>query len=175
MWKHLGLEAGRRLEPRGDVARDGEEARGLAERDAVEVLHLPTQRALLRRVAELPERRPVQLVRLAELVDEPHALLGVAHEIGRELRRHHHVDSPAVRLVEVEQPPQERLREDARAGIPLERNGDEICLVIPGAELLDELIREDLDAPVRERHLRPADGDSHGQVRIRRATNVAPW
>ena len=135
MGKHLGLEAGRRLEPRRDVARDREEARGLAERDAVEVLHLPSQRALLGRVAELAERRAVQLVRLPELVDEPHALLGVAYEVGRELRRHDDVDSPAVRLVEVEQPPEERLREDARAGIPLERNGDEIGLVLPGAEL----------------------------------------
>ena len=122
-----------------------------------------------------PERRAVELVRLPELVDEPHALLAVTHEVGRELRRDDDVDRPAVHLVEVEEPPQERLREDARAGIPLERHGDEIRLVPSGAELLDELIREDLDAAVRERHLRPADGDPHGQVRSRRATNVAPW
>ena len=175
MWEHLRGEPGRRLEPRRDVARRGEETGRLAERDAVEVLHLAAERALLGRVVELAQRRAVELVRLPELVHEPDALVRMPHEVRRELRRHDEVDLPAVRLVEVEHPPEEGLGQDARARVPLERHRDEVGLVPPCAELLDEPVREDLGAASFERHLRPAHGDPHRRPRTRRATKLAPW
>ena len=45
--EHLGHETRATLEPVGDVARGREEPRGLAERDAVERLHLPPRRPVL--------------------------------------------------------------------------------------------------------------------------------
>ena len=166
MWEHLGVEAGRRLDTVGDVLRDREEPGRLAERDAVERLHLPAGRPLLGRVAELPEVGSVELVRLAELVDEPDALLGVANEVRGELRADHEVDPLPVRLLEVEHPPEERLREDACTRVPLERDGDDVGVMPSTPELVDEPVREDLGAAVRERHLRAADGDSHCVLRV---------
>ena len=132
-----------------------EEPRRLAERDPVELLHLPAERAVLGRLAELAELGAVELVRLPELVHEPDALVRVADDVRRELRRDDEVDPPAVGLVEVEQPPEERLREHARARVPLERDRDEVGLVAARAQLVDELVGEDLGAAARERHLRP--------------------
>ena len=149
--------------------------RRLAEGDPIEIVNLPPQRPILGRVAELTERRSIELVRLAELVHEPDALVRMADEIRRELRGDHHVDPAAVDLVEVDHPPEERLGENASARIPLERNGDDVCLVTASAKLVDERVREDLGAAARERHLRPADGDPHPGPRTRRATMLAPW
>ena len=162
MRQHLGREPGRALETAGDVRRCREEPRRLAERDAVESLHLPPQRALLRAGAELAELRPVELVGLTELVHEPDPLVAVTDDVRRELRRDDEVDRPAVRLVEVEHAPEECLGEHARPGIPLERDGDEVGVVPAGAELLDELVREDLGAAASEGHLGPEDRDPHG-------------
>ena len=81
--------------------------------------------------------------------------------VGGELRRDHEVDRLPVRLGQVDQAPEERLIEDARARIPLERDGDELDLVLAHAELVDELVGEDLGAPAHEGHLRRADGDPH--------------
>ncbi len=159
--QHLGDEARRALEPTGDVRRRREEARRLAEREAVELLHLPTERTLLGRGAELPQRGAVELVRLSELMDEPDALLVMADDVRGELRRDDDVDLPPVRLVEVEHPPEERLRQHARAGIPLERHRDEIGLVAACPQLRDELVREDLGAAPGERHLRAQNRDTH--------------
>ena len=78
---------------------------------------------------ELAELGAVEVPRLAELVQQPHDLARMAHGVRRELRRDHRVDRPAVRLLEIEQPPEERLRQHALAGIPLERHGDELGLV----------------------------------------------
>src|SRR4029079_18952354 len=120
------------------------------------------------------ERGPIELVRLAELVDKPHALVRMADEIRRELRGDHHVDPAAVDFVEVDHPPEERLRENTRAGIPLEGKRDDVRLVAARAKLVDERIREDLGAAACERHLRPAHGDPHPGPRTRRATMLAP-
>ena len=126
---HLGVEPGRALEPVGDVARGGEDLARLAERDPVELLDLAPDRPLLGRLAELAERGAVELVGLAELVDEPDDLVRVADDVRGELRRDHEVDPPAVRLLEVEQPPEERLGQHALARIPLERDADEVGVV----------------------------------------------
>ena len=104
-------------------------AASLAERLAVEAVDGAARGAVLRRVGELPQLRAVELVRLPELVHEPDDLVRVADDVRGELRREHEVDRPPVHLLEVEQPPEERLREDARAGVPLERDGDEVGLV----------------------------------------------
>ena len=115
MRKHLGVEAGRALEPPGDVRGRREQARRLREGDPVELLDLPAERAILGRRPELAEVGAVELVRLTELVDEPHALVRVADDVRRELRRDHDVDPAPVRLLEVEHSPEERLRQDAGA------------------------------------------------------------
>src|SRR5439155_14952874 len=73
----LGLEPQRTPEPVGDVARDRAEPRRLAERLAVEPVHGPSQRPVFRRLAELAELRPVEVVRLPELVHEPDDLARV--------------------------------------------------------------------------------------------------
>ena len=70
-------------------------------------------------------------------------------------------------LLEVEQPPEERLRQHARAGVPLERHRHELGLVPALAQLVDELLGEDLGAAARERHL-----GEHTAIRIVRATSA---
>ena len=68
---------------------------------------------------------------------------------------------PLLRLLEVEKAPLERLAQRARAGIPLERDPDELDLVIAAAQLLDEGLGQDLGSAPLEQRLRRADGDSH--------------
>ena len=97
-------------------------------------------------------------------MDEPHALLVMAHDVGGELRRDDDVDPAAVGLVEVEHAPQERLREHSCARVPLERHRDEVGLVTARAELTDELVGDDLDPAARERHLRAEHRDPHGTL-----------
>ena len=159
--QHLGREPGRALDPVGDVARGGEEPLRLAERDPVQVLDRAPQRPVLRFFGELAQIGSVELVRLAELVQHPDALVRVPDDVRGELRREHEVDRPPVRLGQVEQAPEERLVEHARARVPLERNGDELGLVVAGAQLVDERVRHDLGAPANEGHLRRADRNSH--------------
>ena len=88
-------------------------------------------------------------------MDEPDALVGVTDEVGRKLGRDDEIDLPAVRLVQVEHPPEERLREHALSRVPLERHRHEVGVVIPCAQLVDEPVREDLGTATSERHLRP--------------------
>ena len=164
--KHLGGDARRALEPAGDVRRRREHLPRLAEALLVEPLHLAAERAVARGLGELPELRAVELVGLAKLVEQPHDLVGMAHAVRRELRRDDEVDAPAVRLRQVGEPPEERLRQHTLARIPLERHRHEIRLVAAGAQLPDELVREDLGAAAVERHLRSADGDSHLRATI---------
>jgi hypothetical protein len=113
-----------------------------------------------------PRVGAVELVRLAELVDEPDDLVRVTDDVGGELRRDHEVDPLPVGLFEVEQPPEERLGEHALAGVPLERDADEVGVVAAATELLDEVVGEDLDAAAGKWHLRPTDGDSHVRATI---------
>ena len=80
----------------------------------VEALDREPGRAIVRRFGELPELGAVEVVGLAELVHEPDDLVRMADAVGGELRRDHEVDRPARRLVEVEEPPDERLVEHAR-------------------------------------------------------------
>ena len=161
MGQHLGDEPRRALQPAGDVAGGREQAARLAERDAVEILHLAANGPVLGALGELPQRGAVELVGLPELVHEPDPLLGVAHDVRRELRRDDHVDRPPVALGEVEQAPRERLGQDLGARVPLERDRDDLRLVSPRAQLLDQRVGEDLGAPVGEGHLRPAHGNAH--------------
>ena len=95
---------------------------------------------------------------------QPDALLGVPGDVRRELRAYDEVDPPAVRLLEIEHAPEERLRQDAGARIPLERDGDEVGLVPSRPELRDQLVGEDLGAAPGERHLRPEHRDPHGSL-----------
>jgi hypothetical protein len=162
----LGLERKRPLQPVGDIPRDGAQLARLAERDPVEAVHGAAQRPRLRIVAELAQLGAVEVVRLAELVHEPDDLVRVAHGVGGELRADHEVDRATVRLLEVDEAPEEGLGQDALARVPLERDGDERRFVAARAQLVGELLREDLGAAVCERHLGRADGDPHLRAKI---------
>ena len=161
MRHHLGDEPGRALEAARDVLRRGEEAARLAEPDAVELLHLPADRAILRRLAELAELGAVELVGLPKLVHEPDALLRMPNEVGGNLVATTMSIALAVGLGQIEQAPEKRLSQDPGARIPLERDRDAVGLVAPRPQLLDERVGEDLAPPVRERHLGSDDRDPH--------------
>src|SRR5207247_3174810 len=126
MRHHFRDDPDRSFEPLGDVPRGGEDFPRLAERDSVEALDRAARCALLRALAELAELRSVELVRLAELVKKPDDLVRMTDRVRRELGRDDELDRAPVGLGEVEQPPEERLREDALARIPLVRDGHEI-------------------------------------------------
>src|SRR3954451_24263659 len=85
----------------------------------------------------------------------------MADRVRGELRRDDEVDRAAVGLGEVEQPPQECLREQAFSRVPLVGNGNELGLVVALAELRDEVVVEDLCTAACERHLRRTDADPH--------------
>ena len=91
---------------------------------------------------------PVELVGLAELVQEPDDLVPVANGVRGELGRDHEVDRGTVGFLEVEQPPEERLGQHPLARVPLEGNRHELGVVIALAQLLDETVAQDLGAPV---------------------------
>ena len=158
---HLGFEPGRTAHALGHVARGCKELAGLAERDPVEAMHGAPRGALLGALTELAELGAVELVRLPELVQEPNDLVRMPDRVGRELRRDHEVDRATVGLGQVEQTPEEGLREHALPGVPLVRHGDQVGLVSARPQLLDEVVGEDLGPTARERHLRRADGNSH--------------
>ena len=166
MRHHVGVDARRAREAVGDVLRGREDPPRLAEADAVEPVDLPAERAVGRRLGELAELGAVELVRLAELVQEPDDLVRVADAVRRELRRDHEVDRAAVRFGQVGEPPEERLGQHPLAGVPLERQRDDVGLVPALAQLGGEVVREDLGAAALERHLRAADGDPHVRATI---------
>ena len=124
-------------------------------------MDLAPQRPRLGRLVELAELGAVELVGLSELVQKPDDLVPVAHGVRRELGRDHEVDRGTVGFLEVEQPPEERLRQHPLAGVPLERNRHELGVVIALAQLLDETVAHDLGTPANEGHLGRADRDPH--------------
>ena len=91
------------------------------------------------------------------------------------------IDRPAVALVEIEQPPRRRVREDLVLRVPLERHADEFGVVAVLAQLAHELAHVELGAAVNERHLRFADENGAGHsgrsggnpARIRLSRGVA--
>ena len=157
----LRLQSERVAEAVGDVPRDREQPLGLAEGAPVELVDLAPGGAVDRGLAELRERRAIEVVGLAELVHEPDALARMPHGVARELRRDQQVDLATFDLLEVEHPPHERALEHARARVPLERHGHERGLVPARVQLLGQALREHLGAAVRERHLRVGDDDPH--------------
>ena len=123
----------------GDDRRRREDLLRFAQRHPVELEHLASQRSVLGRLGELPELGAIEVPGLAELMEQPHHLVRMLDHVRRKLRRDHGVDRPAVRLLEVEKPPEERLGQHALARIPLERNGDELRLVPVLAQLVDDV------------------------------------
>ena len=103
---------------------------------------------------------PEPVVRLAELVDEPHDLVLVPHEVRRKLHRDDEVHGLAVGLGDVEKAPRERRGQDLLPGIPLERQAHELGLVAGRTELANETVGVPLGAARGERHLRVADEDA---------------
>src|SRR5439155_14755599 len=92
-------------------------------------------------------------------------------EIRRELRGDDEIDRAPVRLVEIQESPEEGLRQNAGARIPLEGHGHELRLVATSAKLLDEPVGEDLRSSPGEGDLRTEDGDPH--VRSARSASTS--
>jgi hypothetical protein len=122
---------------------------------------LAARRAIDSALAELGELCPVEVVRLAELVNDPHALPRMADCVARELRRDEQVDLAPFDLLEVEHAPDERAFQHALARVPLERHRHEGRLVVARVQLLGQPLGEHLGAAVRKRHLRMCDDDPH--------------
>src|SRR6187402_3048027 len=90
----------------------------------------------------------------------------MSHDVRGELRRDHEVDRRATDLLEVDEPPEQRLGEDSSTRIPLERDRYELGLVPAGTELADERLREDLRAATCEGNLRRTHRDSHFEASL---------
>src|SRR5207247_8537607 len=73
------------------------------------------------------------------------------------------VERTAVGLGEGDEPPEERLVEHTRTGVPLERDRHELRLVAPLAQRVDEALRHQLRSAAHERNLRRGDRDPHGR------------
>ena len=105
-------------------------------------------------MAELAVRRAAQIVNRAVLMKQPGHLVRMAHEIGRELRGDHEIHGLVVRLGQIDEPPQRRLREQFALRIGLERNRDFFRAVAEAAQLAHETADMPLGAAVDERHVR---------------------
>ena len=119
---------GRALEPAGDVrARSRTTFRASPSATAVEALHLRgAARGPRADSRELAELGAVELVRLAELVQRARRpCCGWRTQYDGNFVATTRSIAPAVRLLEVEQPPEERLRQHALARVPLERHRHE--------------------------------------------------
>ena len=149
------------------LPRGREHLARLAERDLVEPLDAAAGARDPRADSpELAELGAVELVRLAELVHEPDDLVRVADAVGRELGRDTRSIGAPVGLGRGRASRQRNACVSTRSpGYHL--NGTETMSASwPRARSCrDELVGEDLDAAARERHLRPADGDSHRRPR----------
>ena len=165
LWRrqqHLRLETGRAVEPLGHVARDREAGAEPHRASCGRACGSPRTVARSNGSSpNCPSSRSVELVGLSELVNEPDDLVGMANGVRRELGGDDEVDRSALGLLEVEQPPEERLAKRPRARIPLEGHPDELDLVIAASKLVGKRLREDLCPAPLERNLRRADRDSH--------------
>ena len=110
--ERLGGQAVVAGEPRGGVARVGEQPGRFAEDLVVERNQPVAQPDVRLGVPELAVRRVEQIVDRAVLVEQPGHLARVADEIGRKLGRNHRVDALAVGLGQIDQPPGGGLREE---------------------------------------------------------------
>ena len=106
------------------VRRVGKHPAALAQHLRVEVDQRSPQPHILIVVREVTVLGAAQLVRGAVLMNQPRNLVGVTHEIRRELRADHEVDGLAVRLTQIDQPPCSRMRQNLTLRIPLEGDAD---------------------------------------------------
>ena len=142
----------------GDVARDGEHPARLAEAAAV---HRPHHgdgaRVALVGGAEVAVGRAQEVVDLAQLVDQPDHLVGVAHQVRGKARGDDEVDALAARLPEVEQPPGETRLGEVEALGPDEGQRHHLGLEAAPPQLIAQALDEDLGAAPGEGHLGGAD------------------
>ena len=166
MRQHFGNETGGALEPLLVVARGREQLPGFTQDPEVESLDGAPRGAILVGLRELSELGPIELVRLPELVQEPDDLVRVPHGVRGELGGDDEVDGLSVGLGQVDESPEERLREHARPRIPLVRKRDQFCLVVALAQLRDEVVDEDLRPAAGERNLGGTDRNPHLRATI---------
>ena len=156
------------------VARVREHALGLVERQPVGVPdHVAHRRAVVLAGEVRVDRVVPQLVGGAVLMDQPHDLALVLHEVGGELQRDHGVDLQPVGLGDVEAAPDGHLMRELRRRVPLARDLHEVGLVTGGPQRAHEALGVGLGPAADERRLRMQDGDPHGAARPRRADAAA--
>src|SRR5262245_8091273 len=107
MGQHLSLELRGATKPVGDVLRSREDTGSLADSLSVEPVDRAPRRPVDRVLSELAELGPVELVRLAKLMEQPDDLPGMAHSIRRELRRDDEVDRTPIGFRQVSEPPEQ--------------------------------------------------------------------
>src|SRR5262249_2003390 len=105
-------------------------------------------------VAKLAVWRAAEIVDRPVLMEEPRYLVRMPDEVGGELRRDHEVDRLVVRLRQIDEPPERRLREQLALRIRLEGNRDLLRTVTEPSQFGDEAANVPLGAAVHERHLR---------------------
>ena len=147
--------AGRALEPLGDVARGREQLPRLAERDAVEPLHARRIARSARRLAELAELGAVELVRLAELVQRARRPCsdGGRRTTGTSSRSRGRSARPSASVRSSSR--QRNACVSTRSpGYHLNGTVTRSASCPRARQLGGQVVREDLGAAARERHLR---------------------
>ena len=146
MVQRLGGQAVVARQPRGGVARVGEQPRRFAEHLGVERHQPVAQPDVGFRVRELAVRRAAEIVDRAVLMEQPGDLVRMAHEVGRKLGRDHRVDALAVRFGQIDHPPCGGLRQQLFLRIPLERHRHALGAVAAARQLVHEAAHEQLRA-----------------------------
>ena len=103
----------------------------------------------------------MELVRLTKLVDKPDDLVRMSKQIRRELRCNHQIGRHVQIGAELDEPPHHRVRRQPVIRPPLPGKTHNLRLKIPGTQLLDKRVSEDLDSTTHERRLRPANRNPH--------------
>ena len=96
------------------------------QRRPVDAPHQVTGRDVLRRIAEVRQRRAVPVVGLAMLAHQPHDLARMCHGIGGKPGRDHQIDRHAIDGAQVEQAPRQRRQGSAPA-----RHGTAVLRIVP--------------------------------------------
>ena len=160
MVQGLRIEAVECLQPVRGVPGVCKQAPALPQRLPIEIDEGLSQPDVFVGVREIAVFGAAQLVRRAMLVNQPRDLVGMPHEIRRELRADDEIDRLAVALAQVDQAPRRGMREDLSLRIPLKRNADELGLIPVCAQLPMQRANVVLGATMHERNLHFADNDA---------------
>ena len=102
-----------------------------------------------------------KIVSFAILVDQPHHLVVVTHQIGGKPQADHQVDTVVEKAVDVETGRRDRLIDDQFGGTGIEGDGYEFGFVTGIAQRRNEVLRMDLRTARDEGHLGVDNGNAH--------------